>query len=121
MRSWLFTLCSISTGVAIYSFAFWGNARFWFDLPSLSIEIIIINVVVTSLIYWWLARVKAPDRFINSYLLSIVLKLFFYTSLLLGVRLVAPNALALNAVFLIVCYLLFTVLEVMVLFVKVNR
>lgn len=121
MKPFSFSVLTAFVGAAIIAFVFWGGDKQWFTVPSMTIEMIIINVLVTALIYTWLFKVTTPDRFVNSYLLSIVLKLLFYTALLLGIRLIAPTTLVANAVLVMVCYFIFTVLEVSVLFLKVNR
>ncbi len=62
-----------------------------------------------------------PRMFVNSYLLSIVLKLIFFSSFLLVVRLTNPPSLTPNAVLVLCCYFAFTILEVTALFRKVGR
>ena len=121
MKPLAFFIAAMVTGGVVYFFAWMGDTKFWFSIPSMSVEIIAINVVVTSAIYFWLARTKAPALFVNSYLLSIVLKLGFFSFLLVAIRIVSPQTLTANAVLILVCYFVFTFLEVAVLFAKVNR
>lgn len=90
-------------------------------MPSYAIEITVISIITTASIYLVLVRTANPRLFVNIYLLSIVMKLIFYSGLLLMVRIVAPHSLTPNAVLILFSYLLFTALEVGVLFAKVNR
>jgi len=90
-------------------------------MPSFAMEITAINIITTAFIYRVLARTSEPRLFANIYLLTIVMKLIFYSALLLILRFMAPKTLMPNAVFLLVAYLVFTTLEVAVLFRKVNR
>jgi hypothetical protein len=121
MRPIYFLLLAIGTGLLVFAFVSMGENNNWFIAPSLTYEIIVVNVVVTSAIYFWLSRIKIAGAFVNSYLLSIVMKLGFFSVFLVMVRLVSPQFLTANAILILSCYFVFTFLEVMVLFVKVNR
>jgi hypothetical protein len=121
MRPLIFFFMAVIVGIITYTLTWKGAMNQWFSFPTMSFELIFLNVMVTSGIYFWLARTKAPMLFMNSYLLSIVMKLIFYSFLLLLIRLMSPQALTGNAVLLLACYFIFTALEVAVLFRKVNR
>jgi hypothetical protein len=121
MRPIVFLLVAAATGLVTYIIVLTGVSNLWFSRPSLTVEIIIVNVLITSGIYGWLSRTHAPPLFVNSYLLSIVMKLIFYSFLLLMLRLTSPQTLYANAVLVLACYFIFTILEVAVLFLKVGR
>ena len=121
MKPIFFFLSAIATGLLVFVFVWMGTSKDWFSTPSLTNESIMVTVVVTSAIYFWLSRIKVAGAFVNSYLLSIVLKLGFFSLLLVLVRLVSPPSLTANAILILSCYFVFTFLEVVVLFVKVNK
>ncbi len=121
MRPVTFLVTAAATGLVVNFFIWIGGNKLWFSIPSMAAQIIVVNVVVTSAIYFWLARTREAGAFLNSYLLSIVLKLGLFSFLLVLVRLVSPQTLTGNAVLILACYFIFTFLEVAVLFVKVNR
>lgn len=108
-------------GLTIYGAVWYGANQALFVMPSFSGLIIAINVITTASIYWVLTRASEPRVFTNIYLFSIVMKLIFYSALLLIIRFMAPQTLMPNAVLLMGAYLTFTVLEVAFLFRKVNR
>ena len=112
---------AIALGLTTYLAVRWGIGSGWFSQPSLLLELIVINVLVTFIIYRWLFKLQNPQLFVNGYLLSIVVKLIFYSGLLLTVRIISPQALLANAILVLACYIIFTVLEVAVLFLKVRR
>ena len=92
-----------------------------YSTPSLFKEIILLNVLVTFFIYRLLFKISSPQVFVNAYLTSIVVKLLFYSGLLLTIRLVLPQALNPNAILILVCYLIFTAAEVTFLFLKAGK
>lgn len=98
-----------------------GAGKGWFSMPTYALQITIISVITTASIYMVLARTAKPQLFVNLYLLTIVMKLIFYSALLLMMRLISPQSLEPNAILILAAYLLFTFLEVGVLFAKVNR
>lgn len=116
-----FFLVATVLGVLTYLAVGWGVDSSWFPQPSLLLELLIINVLVTFVIYRWLFKLQNPQLFVNGYLLSIVVKLIFYSGLLLTIRITSPQALLANAVLVLACYIIFTILEVAVLFLKVGR
>ena len=111
---------AIATGLAVFFLVQLGVNNLWFLMPTLSTEIILINVLVTSGIYAWLFRTTDPRLFVNFYLLSIVIKLIFFSFFLLMIRLINPQNLTANAVLILGCYFIFTILEVLVLFLRVR-
>lgn len=121
MRPIVFFMTAIVTGLVIFCFVWFLGSKGWLPAPSLALEIIAINIVITAGLYFWLSRTKDAGAFINSYLLSIVLKIGFYSFFLILVLIVSPKNLEPNAILILVCYFIFTFLEVAVLFNKVNR
>ena len=90
-------------------------------MPSSAILITAISIITTASIYTVLVKTANPQAFVNVYLLTIVMKIGFYLALLVIIRFIDPQSLTPNALFLIAAYLLFTTLEVGVLFANVNR
>lgn len=121
MSPFKFLLASIALGALTFLLVHFGIKSAWFARPTLLIEIIALNVLVTFILYRWLLKIHGTQLFVNGYLLSIVLKLIFYSGVLLTVRIISPQSLSPNAILLMVCYTLFTILEVAVLFLKVGR
>ena len=121
MSPFKFLLASIALGAITFLLVFSGIESGWFARPTLLMEIIGLNVLVTFILYRWLLKIHGTHLFINSYLMSIVLKLIFYSGLLLTVRIISPQSLYPNALLLMGCYTVFTILEVTVLFLKVGR
>jgi hypothetical protein len=116
-----FALLATFVGFLLYAAAWLGANQGSFSMPVFALEITLVSVVVTASIYMVLARTVNPRLFVNIYLLTIVMKLIFYSAMLLIIRFIALKSLMPNAVFLLVAYLVFTTLEVAVLFRKVNR
>jgi len=121
MKPFAFLLTAAATGLVIYLFVWVGANNSWFSMPLFTVEVIATNVLVTSGLYFWLSRISVPPLFINSYLLSIVMKLIFFSFFLLMIRLISPQNLNANAILILACYFAFTALEVVVLFLKVGR
>jgi hypothetical protein len=121
MKAGKFLFIAVLLGAITYLVVKWGVDSGWFSQPSLLLELVIINVLVTFVIYRWLIKLQNPQLFINGYLLSIVVKLIFYAGLLLAIRIINPKVLSANAILVLACYLIFTILEVTVLFLKVGR
>jgi hypothetical protein len=121
VRPLFFALLSTFVGGLVYGFVWMGAGMGWFVMPSSAILIISISIVITAAIYTILTKTANPQSFVNVYLLTIVMKMGFYLALLVVIRFLDPLSLFPNALFLVVAYLLFTALEVGVLFVKVNR
>jgi hypothetical protein len=121
MKPWKFLLLAATLGVITYLAVRWGVNSGWVSRPTLLAELITINVLMTFVIYRWLSKLQNPQTFVNAYLFSIVVKLIFYTGLLLTIRIISPKVLTANAVLVLACYIIFTALEVAVLFLKVGR
>lgn len=121
MRPVFFALLSTFVGCLLYGFVWMGAGKDWFSMPSSAMLITAISIITTAAIYTVLAKTANPQAFVNVYLLTIVMKIGFYLALLLIIRFIDPQSLIPNALFLVAAYLLFTALEVGVLFAKVTR
>lgn len=121
MSSLRFLLFCLILGALFYVVVTFGVQSGWFTKPTLMVEIIALNVLATALLYRWLLKIHSTPSFNNAYLGSIVLKLFLYCGVLITVRIISPDTLIPNAILLLVCYALFTILEVTILFLKVGR
>lgn len=112
---------SIALGALIFFVTLAGVETGWLLRPSLLTEIVALNVLVTFVLYRLLIRIHTPQVFVNGYLGSIVVKLLVCIALLLTVRIVSPQDLSPNAILFVVCYVLFTILEITFLYLKLGR
>lgn len=121
MKPLTFALLAALVGSVLLASLWLGSWLAWFPLPSHSIEIVAITIFISAYLYRMLTKLTSPQVFVNIYLLTIAMKLVFFSVLLFVLRFLEPQYLIPNAVFLLVAYVLFTALEVAVLFRKVNR
>lgn len=93
------------------------------DKPSYFYETMILLTAVTLGLYNTLLRVyeERPSHFIQFYLASLVVKMIGYAAYILIVMWMDPAAAAANALFFMILYFLFTGLEVLFLYRKINR
>jgi hypothetical protein len=113
-------LASLVCGVLLA--AVWiGSSLGWFLRPTHFIEMAIITMITSAYLYRMLANMTRPQVFVNVYLATVAMKLVFFSVLLFVLRFLEPDTLVPNAIFMLVAYVIFTALEVVVLFKKVNR
>jgi len=96
----------------------WGGAVLgWWSLPLLWKEIILFMFFITLIIGYKLVQIRRNQAvvFVQFYLLSITLKMAAGLSLLVFIIVKTPAEAGGNAAIFIVCYLLFTVVEVVFL------
>jgi hypothetical protein len=92
-----------------------------FRTPSYAAQIVLYVAASTGLIYYLVQRRDGALFFTQSYLLSIVVKILMGCAFILIVLYVDPTEASANATLFIVCYLLFTTVEVIFLFNTVKR
>jgi len=118
-----FSLITIGLGLLIYSVVSIAAGRAWISCPSLATEILLF-LSATHIGFFGLVNRHAgtqPGKFVKIYLGSVVLRILsFGVFVFLIIRFDPPSGWH-NAVFFLLSYLLFTALEVALLYVAVNR
>ena len=91
------------------------------SLPSFFYQTIVFLLFSTFVIFRYLYRIEKPDLFVRLYLLTMVLKFLAFGAYNLLVILKDRRGGAANAIFFLLLYLLFTVLEIVFLYRKISR
>jgi hypothetical protein len=94
----------------------------WVAPPSFGWQIIILLAISTLLIYYYLLdwHQTRPDLFTQFYLASIALKILAYGAVIgIIIYFDKPGAVP-NAILFLICYVIFTLLEVAFLFRKIS-
>jgi hypothetical protein len=89
-------------------------------LPGLFWEILIFQAFSTTILFLYLYRAQS-NSFVQLYLFTMVIKLLAYGGFAVFVILADRAGAPLNIGFFLISYLLFTVLELMILYPKINR
>jgi hypothetical protein len=121
MRPAAFGLLAVTTGCTIYGLTWLMALAGWFVMPSMALIILTLGVFITISIYVVLHRTQEPTLFTNLYLLTIGLKLILFGVVLFVIRFLAVADLPANALFLLALYVALTILEVGVLYRRVNN
>jgi hypothetical protein len=90
-------------------------------LPSFFYQTLIFLTFGTSLIFRYLYRIKKPETFVQLYLLMMVVKILAFGAYAFFIVLEDRAGATYNIVFFIICYFIFTTLEIAFLFQKTNR
>ncbi len=96
----------------------WGARQFSEDQqPSYISEILLVLAISTFVIFYLLKGIKSkhPEKFVTNYLLSIVLKILLGGIFVFVILKLDPPAANSNALFFMVSYLFYTVLEIVAL------
>lgn len=106
----------------VLGFVLAGSGLGSFTLPSFFGEIIIFIALSTIALYWFTTRKVnlQPDDFVKIYLGATVLRILFFGGFISAVIMLDKDGAEENALFFLVCYFLFTTLEVLVLFRQIN-
>lgn len=118
-----FILVTIVLIVLIWVSAQWLATKGWMGgIPSFALEILLFLSMSTILIFYFLQKTKAnePLDFVRAFLLSVVLKILLGGVFVFILIKLDPVNATTNAIFFMICYLLFTGYEVMVLTKKKN-
>ncbi|MBS1975796.1 MAG: hypothetical protein JST46_00395 [Bacteroidetes bacterium] len=117
-----FLIYSTLLALGIWLFLYEGAEKGWFLIPPAAVTILIFLSISTALLYRLLSTRlgRATDEFTKLYLGSVVLRILIY-GLFIGTILYLDGEHARgNATFFMLSYLLFTILEIAVLFLKIN-
>jgi hypothetical protein len=88
--------------------------------PSFFYQTLIFLVFATSTIFTYLYKAKSPDYFVQLYLLTMAVKFLAYGAYNVLMILEDKDGASYNVVFFMVLYIIFTGLEIAVLFRKIT-
>jgi hypothetical protein len=99
-----------------------GVEKGTFELPTYYQEIISFIALSTMALYWFTTRKMgmASSDFAKIYLGATVLRILFFGGFIFAIIQLDPSSARGNASLFLVCYFLFTILEVVVLFKELN-
>jgi hypothetical protein len=117
-----FTAMTGLVALAILAILIAGSDAGWFDDPSFSREILAFFSLSNVTLYWAVGRNLSdhPDDFVKVYLGATVLRILFFGGFILAVILLDRSGAAGNTLFFLVCYFLFTIMEVGALWLKIK-
>jgi hypothetical protein len=90
-------------------------------LPSFFYQTLILLTFGTALMFRYLYRSNKPDVFVQLYLLMMVVKILAFGAYAFFIVLKDRPGATYNIVFFMICYFIFTALEIVFLFRKTNR
>lgn len=97
-----------------------GAAYSMFAKPTFFVQTLIFLVFSTGLLFVYLYKADKPEYFVQFYLLSMTLKLLAYCCYCLVIIFEDRSGAISNMAFFIVCYFIFTALEIGFLYRKIN-
>jgi hypothetical protein len=108
------------SGALLGGITLFGVGEGAFGKPSFFFQTLIFLIFSTGLLFVYLFKANKPDFFLQLYLLSMTVKLLAYCSYCLIVILKDRSGAIENVVFFMVCYFVFTVIEIGFLYRKIN-
>jgi hypothetical protein len=90
-------------------------------LPSFFYQTLIFLTVGTGIMFRYLYRISKPETFVQLYLLMMVVKILAFGAYAFFIVLKDRAGATYNIVFFMICYFIFTALEIAFLFRKTNR
>lgn len=109
------------------AFVIWGLSLLvhelaWISmLPSFFYQTLIFLTFGTGLMFRYLYRINKPDTFVQFYLFMMVVKILAFGAYAFFIVLKDRPGSTYNIVFFLICYFIFTALEIAFLFQKINR
>lgn len=90
----------------------------WFDVPSFSTEIVVFLALSNVFLYWFTMRKmgEKSEDFVKIYLSTTVLRILFFGAFIFAVIFLDRPGAPKNALFFLICYFLFTAMEVWAIF-----
>lgn len=113
-----FYLCAVLLALLIMTGIRWVAAPLGWPIPGAYLPVLLVNIGFGGIVYRILAPLADPRTFTTLYLGSLVLKLLVHSGLMVAIGLNDPSGQVPNAVFLLIVYVLFTVLEIGFLYPK---
>ena len=90
-------------------------------LPSFFYQTLIFLTFGTAIMFRYLYRINKPETFVQLYLLMMVVKILAFGAYAFFIVLKDRAGAAYNIVFFMICYFIFTALEIAFLFQKTKR
>lgn len=116
-----FFIAILTLTLSFFAALYFGQSRGWIPtLPTFSYEILLFLAASTLFIFYVLIKRLDAASFIQSYLISIVLKLLVGGGFIFVLIYLDGNGAVANTALFILAYILFTALEVGFLFSKKN-
>jgi hypothetical protein len=114
-----FFVVLILSAVAIWGLSWLAHEQAWIPkLPSFFYQTLIFLSFGTGLMFRYLYRINKPDTFVQFYLLMMVVKILAFGAYAFFIVLEDRAGATYNIVFFLICYFIFTVLEIGFLFQK---
>ncbi len=113
---------TVVLGLAILWAVLAGAESGWFGIPSFSNEIVAFFALCNVSLYWVIDRSldEAPGGFVRVYLGATVLRILFFGGFIFAVIYLDPSGASKNALFFLVCYFIFTTVEIGALWLKIK-
>ena len=119
-----FFVALILSALAIWGLSWLAYELAWISkLPSFFHQTLIFLTFGTGMMFRYLYRINKPDAFVQFYLLMMVLKILAFGAYAFFIVLKDRAGATYNIVFFMLCYFIFTALEIAFLFqkIKANR
>ena len=114
-----FFVVLILSALAIWGLSWLAHEQAWIPkLPSFFYQTLIFLSFGTGLIFRYLYRINKPDTFVQFYLVMMVVKMLAFGAYAFFIVLEDRVGATYNIVFFLICYFIFTVLEIAFLFQK---
>ena len=114
-----FFVVLILSAFAIWGLSWLAHELAWVaQMPSFLYQTLIFVTFGTGLMFRYLYRINKPDTFVQLYLLMMVVKILAFGAYAFFIVLEDRAGATYNIVFFLICYFIFTALEVAFLFQK---
>lgn len=113
-----FTLLTLTLVLVIAAFLVMGSQWAWYSTPSYSFEILFFFTLTNVGLFWFISTKvqKQPDAFVGIYLGATVIRILFFGGFILVVIRLDTDGATKNALFFLICYCLYTALEIGMLY-----
>lgn len=114
-----FFLILILSAIVIWGLAWLANELHWISkLPSFFYPTLLFLTFGTGVMFRHLYRINKPDLFVQFYLIMMVMKILAFGTYAFFIVMKDRPGATFNMVFFLICYFIFTALEVTFLFLK---
>lgn len=97
-----------------------GTGLNWISTPSFLYQTLIFITFTTAVIFAYLYNAMKPDFFVQLYMLSMAVKLLAYSTYAYFMITSDKRGAFLNVAFFLLCYVIFTVVEIVFLYRKIS-